>query len=441
MNEEPFADRIREHEHDAERLENLYRKAVAEGRGDSFCKSMLAVAESKPENVLLTAWYYRLTDRGTTATAHTTHRVRWWLAAPIGLVTGLVLWSISAPDLTLLDRLPYLALLWSPVLAVAVMAFAVWIRRTGWRRGVASAAALAVAAVYVILVAPTLDGTVRDHYVDLAALHLPLLAFVAVGITLIGLREDPLNRFGYLSKSLEVFITTGLFGIAAGIFGAISAGLFQSLGASFPEWFVRLALCAGAGLVPLTAVAVAYDPAKDASRQGSSQGLSRLIATLMRVLLPLTSAVLVVYLVYIPFSFMEAFEDRDVLIVYNVMLFAVMALLVGAIPLTTDDLSDRVWALLRQAIVILACLAVVVSLYALAAIVYRTAGGGFTVNRVTVIGWNSINILILILLIVRQMSANRKSWLTALHSVFSVAAYGYVAWGLFVVLILPLLFG
>ena len=39
--------------------------------------------------------------------------------------------------------------------------------------------------------------------------------------------------------------------------------------------------------------------------------------------MPLTLIVLVVYLAFIPFRFWEPFQNRDVLIIYNGMLFAV----------------------------------------------------------------------------------------------------------------------
>jgi hypothetical protein len=216
--------------------------------------------------------------------------------------------------------------------------------------------------------------------------------------------------------------------------------MFQTLGIEIQEPVARLAVSFGGGLIPVLAVATAYDPARATLGQDFRHGLSRLISTLMRILLPLTAGVLLVFLLFIPFRFMEPFENREVLIAYNVMLFAVMALLVGAIPVALDEMSERTQLYLRRGIVVLSCLAAVVSIYALAAIVYRTAGGGITVNRMTVIGWNTINVVILVLLVLRQARAGRERWLEALHSVFGSAAYAYVGWALFVILAIPLLF-
>jgi multisubunit Na+/H+ antiporter MnhF subunit len=55
-----------------------------------------------------------------------------------------------------------------------------------------------------------------------------------------------------------------------------------------------------------------------------------------------------------------------------------------------------------------------VSLHALAAVVYRTFQGELTPNRLTVIGWNGINIGILVSLIVTQLRAGREGWVEAI---------------------------
>ncbi len=69
-----------------------------------------------------------------------------------------------------------------------------------------------------------------------------------------------------------------------------------------------------------------------------------------------------------------------------------MGLLIGATPICPEDVSAKVQNALRNGILAVAILAVLVSLYALSAVVYRSVDGGITINRLTIIGWNSINI-------------------------------------------------
>jgi hypothetical protein len=203
---------------------------------------------------------------------------------------------------------------------------------------------------------------------------------------------------------------------------------------------LRLIAAGGFGLLPVLAVASVYDPTTPPSEQDFDQGLSKFIATMMRLLLPLTLGVLAIYIFVIPFNFLAPYENRDVLIVYNLMLFAIMGLLLGVTPIRGDDLSPQLQKWLRMGIIAVAILAEVVSLYALSATVYRTIGGGLTINRLTIIGWNTINISILFGLIYKQFKDGREQWIASLKSVFSLATNAYLVWALFLVIIIPLLF-
>jgi len=143
---------------------------------------------------------------------------------------------------------------------------------------------------------------------------------------------------------------------------------------------------------------------------------------------------------FIPFYFWEPFRKREVLFVYNAMLFAVMGLLVGATPVREEDLSmqQRLW--LRRGLLAVAVLAVLISVYASAAIFYRTWQGGLTPNRFTVIGWNLVNIVLLLLLLFKQWQAQPGEWLMALRKTISLGTTLYLVWGALVVVAIPLLF-
>jgi hypothetical protein len=168
--------------------------------------------------------------------------------------------------------------------------------------------------------------------------------------------------------------------------------------------------------------------------------LSRFITTLMRLVLPLTLGVLVIYLFMIPFNFLEPFKNRDVLIVYNAMLFGIIGLLAGATPLSLDEVSPKLQKLLRRGILAVAIVAGLVSLYALSALLYRTVGDGITINRLTMLGWNVINIALLVLLILRKLVKGELPWNARIQELFSLGAYAYVGWSLVVVLVMPFIF-
>jgi hypothetical protein len=231
-----------------------------------------------------------------------------------------------------------------------------------------------------------------------------------------------------------------LYLIAGIAFGAITSGMFAALSIQLPDLVVRLGIAGGFGLIPVIALASVYDPTVNPQEQDFSQGLSKFIATMMRLLLPLALVVLVIYICLIPFNFMQPFSNRDVLIVYNVMAFAILGLLIGVTPIRTEGISPRVQSALRNGILVLAILAALVSLYALSAVIYRTVFGGITINRTAIIGWNIINIALLILLVVKQFKAGRQAWVESLRWTFSIGTNAYLVWALFLIIAIPLIF-
>jgi hypothetical protein len=220
----------------------------------------------------------------------------------------------------------------------------------------------------------------------------------------------------------------------------VTFGLFQALGIDLPVITQRLLIAGGAGMIPVLAVAIAYDPTRPPSEQSFEGGLIRLLGLLLRLFLPLTLAVLVVYVCIVPFYFWRPFENRDVLIIYNAMLFAVMALLLGATPYTLTDIGLMQQRWLRRGIVAVAALAGIVSIYALAAITYRTVQEGLTPNRVTFIGWNLINTGLLAYLLLNQVGKDATTWLRAVQQTLGIGALLYAAWSTLVVFGLPWLF-
>jgi hypothetical protein len=421
-------------------MEDLYQTAQREDAAGEFKADLLACYETSPENVLFATWYYRLQQILAEPQEKTRKSINWKLAVPLSFLAGVALWALSDSRFVLVPNLPYLFVYWAPIAALFALCFLAFSAKTHFRRFLWVGVALVVACVYVFLLTPGQGPQYQQRYSELMIIHLPLLSWVALGLSLLGWRSTPDTRFAFLIKSIEVMITAGLYLIAGLVFGGITVGMFSALSVTLPDVVIRLIVAGGFGLLPVMAVASVYDPQVSPLSQDFNQGLSKFISTMMRLLLPMVLVILVIYLFVIPFNFMQPFFNRDVLIVYNIMLFAIMGLLVGATPIHPEDVSIKVQNALCNGILAVAILTVLVSLYALSAVIYRTVLGGITINRLTIIGWNSINIAILILLIVRRFKAGRQAWVESLCSVFSLATNAYVAWVVFLIVAIPLLF-
>jgi len=432
---------IRNASEDPKQMESLYQDVLESGESAAFQSDLLAAYEEMPENVLLAAWYYRLQQAVPIEAKEKKDGVNWKLAIPLSIISGLVFWLITDTDGPLfLDHLPYLVMFWAPIATIFSAAFLVGTAKRHYSRAVLIVVGLMLAGLYVFLISPGLTGKFQTRYLDLMAIHLPLMAWITLGITVLGFGSIYKNRFAFLIKSIEAMITAGLYLIFGAVLGGITFGMFAALSVEIPDVWMRLIFAGGYGLLPTLAVATIFDPTLESGAQDFAQGLSKFIATMMRLLLPLTLTVLAVYVFVIPFNFMEPFKQREVLIVYNIMLFAMMGLLMGATPIRKNDLSLSMQTWLRSGILAVAILGALISIYAMSATVYRTIQWGITINRLTVIGWNTINIGILIALIVKQFMDGKDKWIESLQQVFSFGTNFYVAWGLFLVIAIPLLF-
>ncbi len=272
---------------------------------------------------------------------------------------------------------------------------------------------------------------------QLSAIHLPALTWLVMGVAVLGRVEDPLERFAAVVKSIEVLVTAAIYAGVVVIFSGVTAGLLTALQVEIPPPARQATLAFLLGLVPVLAVASVYEPGLRPSAQRFGAGVTRVFFIAARLFLPLTLLVLLLVAAILPARFGVLAENRGTLLIFNAMLFAVMLLIVGATPLRVADLAPRPGAWLRRGIAAVALVAAVVSAYALAAVLSRTAHGGLTPNRLTVIGWNVVNLVALLLLLLRQLRAGREGWVRALHAAFGDALALYALWTAFVLVALP----
>ena len=430
---------IQQNQNNPKGLEALYQFSRNEQTENAFKTALFACFDESPDNLLYEAWYYRL-SQNEQETEKMDKGTNWLVAIPLAILTGLIVWLLSDNELVVLDRIPILALFFAPIAAIAIMAYLVVSGKREKMRSIWIGLGLLAFPVYVLLIMPIQRDFYKEPYLNMAMLHIPLVAWIGIGWSVLGRQSDQKSRFAFIIKSFEVLVTAGLFVIAGGIFSAIAFGMFMALGVDIPEWVQRLIFAGGAGVIPVIAVASVYNPLLEPLAQTIGQGVSQLMPILIRLLLPSTLVVLLIYIALIPFNFRAPIENRDVLIVNNGMLFAIMGLLLGATPLQEEDIVQKLRLWTQRGIIAVASLAVLISLYALTAILFRTITGSLTINRTIVIGWNIANIGILVTLLYQQFRNGRERWVGSLQKTFMAGSAIYLIWALFVILVIPLLF-
>ena len=434
--------------HDPEQLEATYRDALDSGESGAFESAVEDAFAADPDNLLLAAWHFRLAKAVRRAKEHL---IAWGWAIPLAVINGFLYWWLSADGyqvpMTRFDGveygfMPLVVALGVPIAALCVIVYLSGAGDRRWPRTlVCGLAPFAVAAYGLLLYQQAGPRPYQEQYLGLFAAHLALLAWAAVGAYLLWEHGDAENRLAFIKKSIELVVMGGIFAAAGGVFVGITMALFQALDVTVPETIQRLLIGGGAGLIPVLVAAISNNPQNTPKEQSFAQGLSKLIGLLLRIMLPMTLLVLVIYVAFIPFNFFAPFQDRDMLVTSNIMLFAVVALLVGATPVGQEDMSPRLERWLRRGVIAVSALALLVSLYALAAIAYRTAIDRLTPNRLAFIGWNVINIGLLGLVLWLQRGAREAGWRQALYRAIRAASLAYVAWALISILITPWAFG
>ena len=306
-----------------------------------------------------------------------------------------------------------------------------------WQREAKILALLAapfVAAAVIVNVYPFERGSDVSDVPDtevLAALHLPILLWLVVGLAHAGgdWRSHD-KRMGFVRFTGEWAIYYGLIALGGGVFAGSTAGIFAAIdidaGRFIGLWLVP---CGAAG-----AVIVAAWLAE--SRQGL---LERLAPVLTRLFTPLFTAMLVAFLGAMALTGRGIDVGRGVLIFFDVLLALILSLVIYSIAVRDPQDPPGLFDILQLALVAAALL---VDLLVLGAIVGRLSDFGATPNRIAALGEN------LVLLINLAWSAwlyfgfwrGRRPF-AALERWQTAYAPLYVVWLAAVVAVLPPVFG
>ncbi len=302
-----------------------------------------------------------------------------------------------------------------------------------WKRRLnrAGCVRLALAFTTAALVVNAFPFAPAGHTWTLAALHLPIALWLAVGIAYTGGRwRDGRSRMDFVRFSGELFIYYVLMALGGGVLTGFTVGMFAAIGAD-AKWFATqwLLPCGAMGAVIIGAWLV----------EAKQSVVENMAPVLTRLFTPLFAAVLLAFLCTMVWTGSGIDVDREVLIGFDLLLALVLGLLLYAVsardPHTPPDAFDALQLLLVVS-------ALVVDGVALAAIAGRISEFGFSPNRVAALGEN------LILLVNLAWSAwlyarflSGRGSFSALERWQTDYLPVYAVWAGFVVVAFPPLFG
>lgn len=284
--------------------------------------------------------------------------------------------------------------------------------------------AFAIPAVYINLL-PSRELT---DPVILSYIHLPILMWFVYGLvfTNYDLRNTE-NRIEFIRYNGDLAIVYALIAIAGGILTGITIGLFESIGLSIEEFYMENIVLSGAVAAPIVAAWLIRNfPAL----------VSRTVPLLAGIFSPLVLITLIIFLITVVVTGKDPYNDREFLLVFNIMLIGVMGIIIFSVSALVKNQKFNAMVLL-----VLSLTAIIVDLIALSAIFYRL-GDGLTPNRLAVLVSNILVLVNLILIMRNLISITfRGREFSLVETTVARFLPVYFIWVALVVFGFPLIFG
>jgi len=302
-----------------------------------------------------------------------------------------------------------------------------------WKRPLPPAGRLWLAAPFVagaaaINLMPFAPG---GHTMILAALHLPIALWLAVGFAYAGGRvRDHDERMNFVRFSGEWFIYYVLIAFGGGVLMGLTVFIFEAIGLDpEPLLMTWILPCGAAGAVVIAAWLV----------EAKQSVIENMAPVLTLLFTPLFTLVLLVFLGAVAWTGSGVVSGREVLIGFDLLLVLVAGLVLYAISARDPDRPPGLFDALQLLLVVCALLVDAIALWAIAA---RISEFGFSPNKVAALGENLILLVNLgwsavlygRFLAGRVSFAPLERWQTAYLPV-------YALWAWVVVVVFPPLFG
>ena len=301
-----------------------------------------------------------------------------------------------------------------------------------WKRGLDQVGRywLAVPFIVAALVVNTLPFKLGGHTEVLAAIHLPIALWLAIGFAYIAGRwNDHDQRMNFVRFSGEWFIYYTLIALGGGVLMVFTSFIFDAIGIRVEifvnEWVLP---CGVAGAVIISAWLV----------EAKQSIIENMAPVLTRLFTPLFTILLLAFFVTVIWTGSVINVEREVLIGFDLLLVFVLGLLLYSISARDHQAPPGLFDKLQLLLVICALLVDTLALWAIAA---RISEFGFSPNKVTALG---VNIILLVnlgwsavlysrFLAARASFAPLERWQTSYLPVYAI-------WAWIVVIVFPIIF-
>lgn len=407
---------ILSHLHQAGELEKLYR---ADKSG--FKRAFQAVYPQIQDHAVSEFWHERLKEESEPL-SWGSRQDHIWVIAGI-LIAGIL---AKFPEIFSIDEQFFYPRNMGFIVLPLITAFFAWKNGLSPKSNTVLIGITGLSLVYI----NALPGLETDTLV-LACIHLPLILWGMLGLAYSG--PDFLDwekRLGFLRFNGDAAVMSVLIGIAGFLLSGITIGLFALIDVQIEYFWSHYVAAFGLPATPILGTYLAHT---------NPQLVNKVSPVIAKIFSPLVLVMLVFYLIAIAVTGKDPYNDRDFLLLFNMLLIGVMALIFFSIAETSSQerRSFGIWTLF-----LLSLVTILVNGIAISAILFRIAEWGFTPNRTAVLGGNLLMLIHLFIIAWRLYgAAAQKGKTEAVGRSVVIYLPVYMAWSAVVVFVLPVLFG
>lgn len=309
----------------------------------------------------------------------------------------------------------------------ALLFYFTWKRKTNFKTLITPAIILSAAGIFI----NSLPQSENSDTLILSCIHLPILIWSLVGFAFSGSNhKNILERVGFLRFNGDLVVMGAVMMIAAGLFTAITMGLYDLIGMNIQEFYVDYVVTWGLPAIPIIAtVLVTNNPTL----------VGRVSPIIAKIFTPFVFVSLAIFLGAVIGTGKDPYNDREFLVVFNGLLIGVMAIILFSLSEITKGKNNKVQLLF---LVGLSILTIIDNGIALSAIVFRLAEYGISPNRIAVLGSNLLMLTHLIMIayqLIKMLS--KESEIITVEKTIGEFLPFYTAWAAIVTFVFPVLFG
>lgn len=291
---------------------------------------------------------------------------------------------------------------------------------------------------YIILSSGIIGGTLFMNILPwtegsqtriLSAIHFSFVMWLLLGAAYTNFDVSSRKaRMLFLKRNGDTFVLTGVILCAGMLLTMLSFAMFSVIKVRIDNIVGDYVVVYGLASAPLVA---------NYMIESSPKIISKVAPFISKLFTPLMLILMTGFLAALVFFAKDPFNNREELIVFNVMLGAIIAVVVFSF----SGNSENYRSVYNKILLLLSLEALIINSIALSAIIYRLFSFGVSPNRIAVLGANLLLFSNLILITIKliQFIRNKAAAENVESSMTAMLPY-YAIWAVIIAVLMPLLF-